>query len=171
MIIILTGPTGSGKTDTSWALLGNVRDIVFLDCDWFASLQPFSWKKESDVEMVYQAISIMIDFHIKKSHKNFVITLTSEMAIAHEKIRTYFATKNMDLYCFRLRCDQQELQRRISHRDRLEVQKQHELKNSLVQQELFDSEFPSNDIFYQIDGNHKTEQQIALEILKHIQKL
>ena len=121
--------------------------------------------------MVYQAIATMIEFYTNIGHENFVITLTSEMALAHHNIDTCFADKNRDIYRFRLRCDQQELQRRISHRDRLEVQKQQELKNSLVQQELFDSEFPSNDIFYQIDGSHKTEQQIALEILKHIQKL
>lgn len=170
MIIILTGPTGSGKTDTSWALLENVKDMVFLDCDWFASLFPFSWKKDADVEMVYQAIASMIDFYTKKGHKNFVITLTSEMAIAHDKITTHFATKNMDLYCFRLRCDQQELQRRISQRDRLETQKQQEFKNSIVQQKLFDTEFPDDKVFYLIDGTDKTEQQIALEILKRTPK-
>lgn len=170
MIILLTGPTGSGKTDTSWTLLENVKEMVFLDCDWFASLMPFSWEKESDVEMVYQALSLMIDFYIKKGHENFVITLTAEMALAHQKIDTHFASKNIDLYRFRLRCSEQELLRRISQRDRLETQKQEELKNSIKQQELFDKNFPDNTIFYCIDGTGKTEQQVADQILLELRK-
>ena len=64
MIILLTGPTGVGKTDTSWALLQQLSRIVFLDCDWFASKVPFDWKKESDVDSIFQALSLRIDFHI-----------------------------------------------------------------------------------------------------------
>ena len=168
MIILLTGPTGSGKTDTSWALLDSVKEMVFLDCDWFASLKPFSWKKESDVEMVYQALSTVIDFHIKKGNQNFVITLTSEMALVYQKYDHYFTSKNIKIYPFRLHCDNQELKTRILRRDRLEVQKQQELKNSIAQQELFDTNFPDNIIFYLIDGTGKTEQQVAHHILKKI---
>lgn len=170
MIILLTGPTGSGKTGTSWALLEIMQELVFLDCDWFASLKPLSWEKESDVEVVYQALSTMIDFHIQKGNKNFVITLTMEMALVYQKYDHYFISKNMKTYPFRLHCNGQELSRRILQRDRIEVQKQQELKNSVVQQELFDKNFPGSTIFYLIEGTGKTEQQVAHQILSEIRK-
>jgi len=170
MIILLTGPTGSGKTDTSWALLEIMHELVFLDCDWFALLKPFSWEKESDVEMVFQALSTMIDFHIQNGNKNFVITLTSEMALMYQKYDHYFTSKNIKTYPFRLHCDGQELSRRILQRDRIEVQKQHELKNAVAQQEFFYKNFPDNTIFYLIDGTGKTEQQVAHQILLKIKK-
>ena len=44
MIILLTGPTGVGKTDTSWAIVDQTDRMVFLDCDWFASYTPLSWQ-------------------------------------------------------------------------------------------------------------------------------
>jgi chloramphenicol 3-O-phosphotransferase len=57
MIILITGPTGAGKTDTSWALIERAAPMVFLDCDWFAARMPFSWQRPADVESVYQPAS------------------------------------------------------------------------------------------------------------------
>lgn len=52
MIIILTGPTGVGKTDTSWALLQQFEQLVFLDADWFASriLQSLTFFRQDSYE-------------------------------------------------------------------------------------------------------------------------
>jgi hypothetical protein len=85
MIIALTGPTGVGKTDTSWALVEQAPPMVFLDCDWFAARIPFSWKLESDVESVYQALSVMLDFHTSRAAARFVIPLTLEMAASYAR--------------------------------------------------------------------------------------
>ena len=85
MIIALTGPTGVGKTDTSWALVEQAPPMVFLDCDRFAARIPFSWKLESDVESVYQALSVMLDFHTSRAAARFVIPLTLEMAASYAR--------------------------------------------------------------------------------------
>lgn len=165
MIILLTGPTGSGKTDTSWALLQQVNPIVFLDCDWFASRTPFNWKNESDVETVFQGLSLMIDFHLKNGNENFVIPLTMEMAFLFNKYKSYFSKFNLEIHAFRLRCNEQELERRIRERDRNLMQKEEELRGMLEAQASFDHQFSNNQIFKLIDTTKLSEQAVAQEIL------
>lgn len=166
MIIVLTGPTGSGKTDTSWALVALTNNMVFLDCDWFASLQPFTWDKQSDVQMVYEALSDMINFYSSKGHNNFIITLTSQMAALCDKYGFYLRKKGNPTYAFRLRCDEETLKQRIMERNRL--QKHDEHKNSLEQQRFFDTCFPDNEIFTCVDSM-SDERSVARNILKIIE--
>lgn len=162
MIILLTGPTGSGKTDTSWALLQQFQNIVFLDCDWFASRVPFDWEK--DLESVYQALSLMIDFHIKRNETHFVITLTLQMAALFEQFKTYFTKHQLPVHAFRLRCIEHELERRIRSRDRILWQKEEELNNMLKHQEDFDRLFPNDEIFKLIDTSTLSEREVAMMI-------
>jgi len=124
MIIILTGSTGSGKTDTSWELLKKINNIVFLDCDWFASKVPFCWSNEIDVDKIFESISKMITFNVESDYKNFVVTFTPQMAELYEKYLDHFSKFNMPIYLFRLKCNLQELEKRILKRDRIESQKQ-----------------------------------------------
>lgn len=165
MIILITGLTGTGKTDTSWALLQQVSRIVFLDCDWFASRVPFNWQNESDVETVFQALSLMIDFHIKNGSDNFVIPLTMEMAFHLNKYKFYFSKFNLAIHAFRLRCKEHELERRIRERDRNHWQKQEELNGMLEAQTTFDKQYPNNEVFNLIDTTELSEREVAQKIL------
>ncbi len=165
MIILLTGPTGAGKTDTSWALLQEIGKIVFLDCDWFASRVPFAWENETDVESVYQSLSLIIEYHKQRGEMNFVIPLTYEMAILFEKFENYFSKHNLPIKAFRLRCGEQELERRIRVRDRILWQKQQELNSMLKMQEDFDNAFTDEKLFRLIDTTSKSETEVALEIV------
>lgn len=164
MIILLTGPTGTGKTDTAWALLREIPEIVFLECDWFASRVPFDWKSTADLESVFQALSIMIDFHVKRNRELFVITLTLEMAATLERYQHYFSDCGLPMRMFRLRCDDDELENRINSRDRIEEQKQEELSVMLNHQREFDALFPNDDVFQLIDTTHLTEGEAAAVI-------
>src|SRR5581483_4038920 len=100
MIILLTGPTGAGKTDTSWELIKQFDSLVFLDCDWFASMKPFSWNKQSDVELVYAAIANTIMFHTQNQKNNFVITLTIQMAQKYHFFKSYFDEFELPIHTF-----------------------------------------------------------------------
>lgn len=173
MIIILTGPTGSGKTDTAWELLKIFNNIVFLDCDWFASMQPFSWDKKSDVAMVYQLLGQMIDFHLQRGKKRFVVTLTSQMAAMYGEYQALFISKKLPIYNFRLRCSEQELQKRIDLRNRMN--KKQEEQNALRQQKFFDAMFPSsmgltressnkNNPFMLVDVSNLSESEVVRKI-------
>lgn len=164
MIILLTGPTGSGKTDTSWALLQQFEQMIFLDCDWFASRVPFSWEEEQDVESVYRALSSMLDFYIKNENRNFVIPLTYQMAILYQKFNHYFKKENLKIASFRLRCSEHELERRIRERDRNLWQKQQELNDMLEAQNAFDDKFPNNNIFKLIETTELSEHEVAIKI-------
>ena len=168
MIILLTGPTGSGKTDVSWALIEQSTNMVFLDCDWFASYTPFDWENEHDVEGVFQALSIMIQFHLEHGRKNFVIPMTIQMAKLFKKNDTYFLGSKLPIKKFRLRCDNAELSHRIKKRDRIDFQKQGELNNVEQAQSTFDQLFPKSDIFYLIDTTHLTESDVAKKILENV---
>lgn len=170
MIILLTGPTGVGKTDTSWALLQQSSRIVFLDCDWFASRVPFNWKNESDLETIFQALSLLIDFHLKQGNDNFVIPFTLEMAIHWNKYKHHLSNHNLAIFPFRLRCKEHELERRIRERDRNHWQKQEELNGMLKAQTIFDTQFPDNKIFKLIDTTELSEREVALEILSSLSK-
>jgi broad-specificity NMP kinase len=164
MIILLTGPTGAGKTDISWALLQQFDRMVFLDCDWFASRVPFAWQNESDVESVFQSLAVMIEFHIKRSEKNFVVTLMLEMAKCFEKYSAYLTRWCLPVKAFRLRCSEQELERRIRGRDRIAWQQQQELSSMLQMQKEFDTLFPTNEIFTLFDTTILSEQEVAARI-------
>jgi len=167
VIIFLTGPSGSGKTDTSWELLKKFDDLTFLDCDWFASKIPFSWEKCKDVEMVYKSLAKMIQFHMREyQKKNFVITLTSQMAATFESQKSIFDFAKMPMYAFRLRCSNEVLQQRIHDRNR--VQKDQELKDALKQQQFFDETFPNNDLFIMIDVTKLSEPEVVDVIYSHI---
>jgi len=135
MIIFLTGTTGSGKTDTSWALVSALPELVFLDCDWFASRSPFSWKRADDVESVYRAIGSQIAFHLGEGRAHFVVTLTLEMAELFESHCDSFAAFGLPIHAFRLAASNDTLEARILVRDR--IQKADELENALRQQTAF----------------------------------
>ena len=98
MIVVLTGPVASGKTATAWGLLKIFNNMVFLDCDWFGAMQPFSWDKKSDVALIYEILAKMIDFHEAQGKKRFVITLNGQMAAAYKEYACFFAIKKMPIY-------------------------------------------------------------------------
>lgn len=162
MLIILTGPTGSGKTDASWELLKVFNNMVFLDCDWFAAMQPFSWDKKSDVLMVYQLLANMIQFHEKTGKTRFVITMTSQMAAAYTEFGHLLNLKQMPVRSFRLRCNDEQLLRRIDSRNR--VNKKQEETNALKQQKFFDTTFTNNSPFMLVDVTHLSENEVVRKI-------
>lgn len=168
MIILLTGPTGVGKTDTSWSLLTKLNQIIFLDCDWFASRIPFSWENETDVESIFQAICLMIDYHKQRQENNFVITLTIQMAKFYKKYEYYFSKWQLPIHAFRLRCSNQELAKRIYRRSRIDWQKQEELNSISIVQQVFDNLFGDSSIFKLIETTDLTEDEAAAKILDFI---
>ncbi len=165
MIILLTGPTGVGKTDVSWALVEKSKDLTFLDCDWFASRLPFNWNNARDLESVFQALSIMIDYNISIGNLNFVIPLTIQMARNYSLHSSYFTKHKLSIHKYRLRCDISVLEYRIQSRHRIEAQKKLELKNMVEAQAEFDRLFSDDEIFQLIDTTYKQESEVAKSIM------
>lgn len=162
MIVILTGSIGSGKTATAWGLLKIFNNIVFLDCDWFAAIQPFSWDKKSDIAIVYEAIARMIDFHEEQGKKRFVITLNSQMAALYKEYQYLFTTKKMPVYAFRLRCDDQILIKRIDLRNH--ANKKQEEINAIKQQKFLDATFSQAQPFLPVSIGNANESEVVRKI-------
>jgi hypothetical protein len=166
MIVFLTGATGSGKTDTAWGLVSALDTIVFLDCDWFASRSPFSWKLAADVESVYRAIRSQISFHLGERRTRFVVTLTLEMAAIYSSNYDSFAAFGLPIYAFRLVASSDTLKNRIVGRDR--IQKAEELDNALRQQADFDRLYPDEAIFSRIETDSLAACDVAQTIVERV---
>lgn len=162
MIVILTGPIASGKTATAWGLLKIFNNMVFLDCDWFAAMQPFSWDKKSDVAMIYEIIANMIDFHEAQGKKRFVITLNSQMAVVYKEFSHMFASKKMPMYAFRLKCEDKILLKRIDLQNNVN-KKQQEI-NTIKQQKFFDATFPLVQPFMPVEVGNLGQDELVRKI-------
>jgi hypothetical protein len=166
MIIFLTGTTGSGKTDTSWALVSALGELVFLDCDWFASRSPFSWKRAADVQSVYRGIGSQIAFHLGEGRSNFAVTLTLEMAALFQSNFDSFAAFELPIYAFRLVASNDTIKARIIGRDR--IRKTEELENALGQQVEFDRLCAGETSFAPIETDGVSAHEVAAAIINRI---
>lgn len=162
MLIILTGPIGSGKTEVASGLLKVFNNMVFLDCDWFAAMQPFSWDKKSDIALVYEALALMIKFHEKTGKSRFVITLTSQMAVFLSEFLSTLNHKQMPVRAFRLRCNDEPLKLRIQKRNH--TNKNVQEVNAIKQQGFFDKTFPTNAPFMLADVTNLNEAEVVRKI-------
>lgn len=162
MLIILTGPIGSGKAEVAWGLLKVFNNTIFLDCQWFAAMQPFSWDKKSDVMMVYESLAQMIKFHEKTGKTRFIITLTSQMAASFDEFKFIINFKQMPVRSFRLRSGDELLRHRIQSRNY--TNKKVEEINAIGQQKFFDMTFSSNIPFMLVDVDRLSEQEVVRKI-------
>ena len=161
MLIVLTGPIGSGTSELACGLLKVFNNMVVLDCEWFATMQPFSWDKKSDIAIVYQAIAQMISFYDKTGKTRFVITLTSQMAQYCQEFLPMLNSKHMLVRAFRLRCSDEHLKQRIQNDKRLDATIQ---INAFKQQKWFDATFNTNMPFMVCDVTHLHEQEVVRKI-------
>jgi shikimate kinase len=166
MIVFLTGETGSGKTDTGWALVSALDNLVFLDCDWFASRSPFSWKSRTDVESVYRAIRSQIEFHRAGGRNNFVVTLTLEMAVLYEEQKQLFSGFHLPIHAFRLVADKTEIRKRIAAGGRPQLAR--ETAHSALQREAFDRLFGGGLIFIPVETTGLESGEVAAELLRRL---
>jgi len=162
MLIVLTGPIGSGKAELALGLLKVFNNMVFLDCHWFAAMQPFSWDKKSDVAIVYAAISQMISFYEKTGKIRFVVTLTSQMAQQFQEFLPVLNSKQMPVRAFRLRYSDDKLKQRIEKGNQSDKNMQE--ANALRQQKIFDTTFQTNVPFMLCDVTHLNQQEVVRKI-------
>jgi broad-specificity NMP kinase len=168
VIIVLAGPPGSGKTETAKALLKQYPQMVFLDCDWFASRVPFNWSSEADVEAIYQAFSLMLNFYKQKNQMQFVMTMTAEMTEVINKFGPYILIDGLPLKLIRLRSAAPVLEKRIKSLNRSEAEVEQDQKRAIIAQYYFDMAFPTNESFYMIDTSLLSPDQAAARVVEII---
>lgn len=170
MIIFLTGTTGSGKTDTAWALLSLHSELVFLESDFLGYRKPFDWRDKSDLTTMYEQLLMNVEFHYERGAKNFVITLTPHMAVFFPKMRSRFQRFTSAIYPFRLVCEDSEVERRIRERGRGDIQTNRELGFYAEGKQLLDDAYPDDGVFTRIESVKDDELGIAKRIMNWIDR-
>src|SRR6476661_6696946 len=60
MIIIINGPLGIGKTQTSWALVRRFPRAVMLDADYVAEFHPFDYYNDEHLAYAHATMRVMV---------------------------------------------------------------------------------------------------------------
>lgn len=170
MIIILTGPTASGKTSTCWALMHRLERLVFLESDFLGFRKPFDWRDPRDLSVMYEQLIHNLSFQYDRGERDFVLTITPDMAVLFPNKRHMFERFGLPLYLFRFVCSPEELERRIPQRDRGEVQIRREMQYHRESTELLDRVFPDDTVFRRIDTTSIEEDAVAEKMCKMIQE-
>jgi len=102
MIIILTGSTVSGKTDTAWAVVSLHARIVFLENDCFAYRKPFDPSNREDLITMYDQLLLNVQFHRQRGIKDYVVTLSPPMAVIFPEMKFRFEDLDSLIFPFML---------------------------------------------------------------------
>ena len=78
MIVIINGPLGIGKTETSWKLLEMFEQGVMLDGDFVGAVHPFEIYDQERIDYLYQTLHHLVAFHIQNGYRNFVVNYVFE---------------------------------------------------------------------------------------------
>jgi hypothetical protein len=168
MIIVLTGSTASGKTDTAWALVSLQEHIVFLENDCFAYRKPFDPSNREDLVTTYNQLFLNIQFHRKRGNTDFVITLSPSMAIMFPEMKFQFEALDPLIFPFLLTCTPGKAARRINERNRGEHQKERERRWLGEDIQILNSSFPDESVFVRIDTTEIDELSVAGQIRNRI---
>ena len=117
MIVIINGPLGIGKTETSWELLRLYQNAVMLDGDYIGAVQPFEIYDEARVEYLYQTIRLLVDHHRRHGIQDFIINYVFEHSESLQQLRQMLVDLDDVDYAFRLTCSDHEIERRIQQRN------------------------------------------------------
>ncbi len=116
MIVIINGPLGIGKTETSWHLLRRFERAAMLDGDYIGAVQPFEIYDDARVEYLYQTIHHAAAWHEAHGYHDFVVNYVFETPETLARLRHLLSDLDDEIYAFRLVCDEAEMERRIHGR-------------------------------------------------------
>jgi len=165
MIVIINGPLGIGKTQTSWELLGLFEKAVMLDGDYLGAVQPFTIADPERVDYLYQTLRQTIAWHRQHGYPHFVINYVFEEAASAASLRGMLAELDSEIYTFRLVCAQPEIERRILGRGNGDAQNlAWEVARSRELVGIQNANAIYGDLGYVIDTTHLTTRQAAQQI-------
>lgn len=116
MIVIINGPLGAGKTETSWKLIEYFDRAIMLDGDYVVAAHPFEIYDEARIDYLYQTIAHNVEWHAAHGYHHFVVNYVFEQPESLAKLRQLLAAYGDVIYTFRLTCAPDEFERRIRKR-------------------------------------------------------
>lgn len=73
MILVLNGPLGVGKTETSWALVHALGRAALVDGDYAASERPFDFYNPAHLERARAAVLALVRHHHEAGVPHLVV--------------------------------------------------------------------------------------------------
>ena len=87
MIIIINGPLGIGKTQTSWALVRRFPRAVMLDADYVAEFHPFDYYNDEHLAYAHATLRVLAAHHISHGFQHFVINWIFETPFQLDRLK------------------------------------------------------------------------------------
>jgi broad-specificity NMP kinase len=162
MIVIINGPLGVGKTETSWQLLYRFGRAVMLDMDHIAAFHPFDFYNQVHLDYAYATAGMLIEHHVRHGFSRFVLNWVIESAEQMARLRTALSVAGLPIRAFRLRCDPDEISRRVRARNRPELE--WELNRSRQLVAILEEAAHAGDIGTPVDTTSLTPEQAAARI-------
>ena len=168
MIIILNGPLGIGKTQTSWALVRHFPRAVMLDADYVAEFHPFDYYNDEHLAYAHATLRVLAGHHVSHGFQHFVINWIFETPFQLDRLKRLLGDLGLPIYAFRLVCAPAEVERRVRRRNLPDLD--YELRRSRELIAILDRAALEGDIGTPIDTTSLTIEQTADAILRQIQE-
>ncbi len=164
-IIFITGPSGVGKTQLGFLLMGKIKNSIYIDSDNFCAKNPLNPLLESNIEEVYQLLYLNYQYLKKKNQIEwFIFPLFINAALFFNKYGSPFLSNDSTVHKIVLSCSEEELKKRILSRDRIEHKKKEELENTKLEINYVNELIESN-AFKLIDTTGMNIEEITMTIL------
>jgi hypothetical protein len=166
MIIILNGPLGIGKTQTSWALVRHFPRAVMLDADYVAEFHPFDYYNDEHLAYAHKTLRVMVAHHVSHGFQHFVINWIFESPFQLDRLKGLLGDLGLPIHAFRLVCAPEEVERRVRRRNLPDLD--YELRRSRELIAILDQAAQTGDIGTTLDTTNLTIEQTADLILQQI---
>ncbi len=166
MIIIVNGPLGIGKTQTSWALTRRFSRAVMLDADYVAEFHPFDYYNDEHLAYAHATLRVLTAHHLSHGFQDFVINWIFETPFQLDRLKQLLADLGPPIHAFRLVCAPDEIERRVRRRNLPDLD--FELRRSRELVDILDRAALTGDLGTPIDTTSLTAEQTADMILSKI---
>jgi hypothetical protein len=169
MIIIINGPLGIGKTQTSWALVRRFPRAVMLDADYVAEFHPFDYYNDEHLAYAHATLRVLVAHHLSHGFLDFVINWIFESPFQLARLGGLLGDLGLPIHAFRLICAPEEIERRVRRRNLPDLE--YELRRSRELIQILDDAALTGDIGTPLDTTSLTPEQAADAILRQIQEM
>lgn len=168
MIIIINGPLGVGKTETSWKLIEHFDKAIMLDADYIVAAYPFEIYNAARIDFLYETLAHNVAWHVAHGYHNFVVNYVFEKPESLAKLRQLLSAYDDVTYAFRLACDADEFERRIRRRsadpDRLKWESNRFRELTAIQEK----NAQRGDLGFVIETTDRSAKEVADAIWRNI---
>jgi broad-specificity NMP kinase len=168
MIIIINGPLGIGKTETSWALVRRFPRAVMLDADYVAEFHPFDYYNDQHLAYAHATLRVLAAHHISHGFQDFVINWVFETPFQLDRLMQLLNDLGLPIHAFRLTCTPDEIERRVRLRNLPDLD--FELRRSRELVDILDRAALTGALGTPLDTTSLTAEQTVDTILRQIRE-